>query len=177
MAESRQSQLLTRVKTRLRRGDVVSTQGSIVQILKFENGRIIARHLGSADVTYVNPHNVQVNLSVIGDLEKRYRIRQREHHSWVEGRAVEILSTTTSDWCCGKILRRFLLAENPEVVHDLWFSLVFYDMSLTKLRYKQLKYDDHRIRDVENEYPRESWELLGVAPPVLASDEAEAPEA
>jgi len=167
------SQLHTRVKTRLKRGDVVSTQGSIVQILKFENGKIIARHLGSADVCYVNPHNVQVNLSVIGDLEKRYRIRQRQHHSWVEGQAVEILSTTTGNWCCGKILRRFLLAENPEVVHDLWFSLVFYDNDLSKLRYKQLKYDDHRIREVTQEHPREFWELLDVSPPVLAADEVE----
>ena len=33
------------VKTRIRRGDVVSTHGAIVQILKFEGGKIIGIHV------------------------------------------------------------------------------------------------------------------------------------
>jgi len=148
------------VKTRIRRGDVVSTGGAIVQILKFEGGKIIARHLGSADVCYVSPHHVQVNLSVVGELEESHRMRQRTQYAWVEGQTVEVCSQSIGEWCAGKILRRFLLTENPEVAHDLWFELVFWDHVQMRVRYKQLKYDDHFLRKVEGVHDQNVWKLL-----------------
>jgi len=155
---------VTRVRTRLRRGDVISSEGAIVQIVKFENGQIVGRHLGSSDICHIHPNRVQVNLSNVGELEKKYRSRQREHWRWQEEHPVEVLSNSINAWCPGKVLRRFLLAENADVVHDLWFQIVFYNPERGKNQYKQLKYDDPRIRVVSQIHPNEHWLQIGLNP-------------
>lgn len=155
---------VTRVKTRLRRGDVISSEGAIVQIVKFEQGQIVGRHLGSSDICHIDPKKVQVNLSNVGELEKKYRSRQREHWRWQENHPVEVLCSTLDTWCPGKILRRFLLAENSDVVHDLWFQLVFFNPRLRRVQYKQLKYDDPRLRVVATEHPSDQWRQVGLNP-------------
>jgi len=154
------SESVKSVKTRIRKGDVVSTQGSIVQILKFEGGKIVARHLGSADVCFVNPSHVQVNLSVVGELEEVHRSRQRTQFSWNEGQMLEVRSQTIGEWCAGKIIRRFLLTEHPDVCYDLWFEIVFWDHIQRRPRYKQLRYDDHFLRQAQDNHHPDVWKLL-----------------
>lgn len=149
-------------KTRLRRGDVISAQGTIIQIVKFEKGTIIGRLLGSSEICQVNPIHVQVNLSQIGETEKRYRERQRTHWALEPGSPIEVCSSHEEQWFCGKVLTKFLLAENPDVVADLWFQLSFYDVKMQRIRYKQLKYDDHRLRIVGPLIDSKYWSFLGI---------------
>lgn len=154
-----------RRKTRLRRGDVISAKGAIIQIVKFERRTIIGRHLGSSEVCQVDPSHVQVNLSQIGATEQRYRQRQRTHWNFTENTPIEVFSVSSGEWCVGKITKRFLLAENPEVVHDLWFQVEYFSERYGKIRYKQLKYDDHtKLRQVCLLTDSRHWEQLGFTP-------------
>lgn len=157
-------------KTRLRRGDVISAKGSIIQIVKFERNTIIGRHLGSSEVCQVDPSHVQVNLSQIGATEQRFRQRQRTHWNFTENTPIEVKSVSSGKWCVGKITKRFLVAENPEVVHDLWFQVEYFSERYGKIRYKQLKYDDHtQLQQVCLLADSPHWEHLGFTPDEIIS--------
>jgi len=155
---------------RINLGDVISGQGEILQVVKFDHDSVIARELGGDVLRRIHGRDVEINLSQIGQKERVARQRRRLQYSWDEGTPIEVFSSK-GFWCCGKITHKFYLVERKHFAHELWFQIVFYNHRLERLRYKQLKYDSEKVRAPSELRYSPFWLYVGITDQILSTND------
>jgi len=129
----------------------------IVQL--YENGKILARVLGTDASLVMKVNQVMVNLSFVGAKEQAHSELKRTRESWKPGRPVEVYSRSLKCWCVGYVCKCIELREKRVAHGDLWFQLVYFHPSCTKLCYKQVKFDETaHLTDVSRYKGSELWE-------------------
>jgi len=129
----------------------------IVQL--YENGKILARVLGTDASLVMKVNQIMVNLSFVGAKEQAHNELKRTRESWKSGRPVEVYSRSLECWCVGYVCKCIEFRKKLVAHGELWFQLVYFHPSCTKLCYKQVKFDETaHLADVSRYKGSDLWE-------------------
>jgi len=138
-----------------------SSSREFCQIVRlYANGTVLARVLGTDAPRLLKVSSIMVNLSFVGLKEQAYTSLRRTREDWRPGMRVEVFSRSLDCWCVGYICRCIELRSDARIAHgDLWFELAYFAQQISKVCYKQVKFDKKDfLRDNERLKEPELWE-------------------
>lgn len=125
----------------------------------YANGTVLARVLGTDAPRLLKVSSIMVNLSFVGAKEQAYTELRRSREKWEPGKQVSVFSRGLDWWCPGYISQCIDLRSDARIAHgDLWFQVVYLDSQNSKLRYKQVKFDNQTLEDASRLKECKHWE-------------------